>query len=114
MVRACHLLCKHTGSRNPISRRTNKQIIATPEEAMEELSQILDEICKADDPAAAFVKRAGERSDCGSYANNGDLGEFERGQMQKSFEDATFALKLGEISQIVSGDSGYHIIMRTG
>ena len=33
--------------------------------------------------------------------------------MQKSFEDATFGLKVGEMSQTVDSDSGIHIILRT-
>lgn len=36
-----------------------------------------------------------------------------KGQMQKSFEDASFALKVGELSEIVDSDSGIHIILRT-
>ena len=55
---------------------------------------------------------AAERSDCSSCRNNGDLGHFGRGQMQKPFEDASFGLNVGEMSGIVSTDSGYHLIYR--
>ncbi|CAL9124514.1 unnamed protein product [Musa textilis] len=40
-------------------------------------------------------------------------GRFGRGQMQKPFEEATYALKVGELSGIVDTDSGVHIILRT-
>ena len=58
------------------------------------------------------VDAAKKRSDCGSYAQNGDLGMFGKGEMQKPFEEASFALKVGEISGIVDTDSGVHIIKR--
>ena len=59
-----------------------------------------------------IISTAAERSDCSSCRNNGDLGFFGRGQMQKPFEDASFGLNVGEMSGIVSTDSGYHLIYR--
>lgn len=37
----------------------------------------------------------------------------QQNQMQKPFEEATYALKVGEMSDIVSTDSGVHVILRT-
>ena len=37
---------------------------------------------------------------------------FGRGAMQKSFEDASFALNIGELSDIVDSDSGIHVLLR--
>ena len=39
---------------------------------------------------------------------------FDRKRMQKPFSDAAFALKVGEMSQVVDTDSGMHLILRTG
>ena len=48
----------------------------------------------------------------GSFKAGGDLGSFGRGAMQKPFEDATFALEVGQMSGIVDTDSGSHLIFR--
>jgi len=110
-IRPCscsHLLCKHTGSRNPLSRRTGQQITQSKEDAIAELTQIAASITPEN-----FAERATARSDCGSFAQGGDLGPFGRGMMQKPFEDASFDLQVGAISGIVDTDSGVHIIYRT-
>lgn len=109
-VRASHLLVKHRDSRNPSSWK-EKSITRSKEEAIEILRGFQSEI---NDDESKFSELAGKNSDCSSYRSQGDLGFFRPGQMQKPFEEATFGLKVGEISDVVSTDSGVHLIMRTG
>jgi peptidyl-prolyl cis-trans isomerase C len=56
-----------------------------------------------------FAQLAQERS-LDTAAENGDLGWFERGQMVPEFEEAAFALKPGQLSDVVKTKFGYHII----
>jgi len=62
---------------------------------------------------ASFAELAQKFSDCSSARRGGDLGPFGRGAMQRPFEQAAFALKVGELSEPVTTDSGVHIILRT-
>jgi parvulin-like peptidyl-prolyl isomerase len=63
---------------------------------------------------ADFASLAQQYSSCPSKANNGSLGSFGRGQMVKPFEDATFSLGVGEFSEPVQTQFGWHLIHRTG
>jgi len=98
-------------SRNPVSRRTNEQVMLSPENAMVELKQYESRIRK-EGVVQTFPNYAKERSDCSSFGRNGDLGHFGRGMMQEPFENVAFSLQIDEMSETVSTDSGYHLIYR--
>ncbi|KAM7337988.1 hypothetical protein ACRRTK_004107 [Alexandromys fortis] len=140
-VRCSHLLVKHSQSRRPSSWRQEK-ITRSKEEALELINgsrkvhasclssrltltshhrpvpshlphQVPGYIQKIKSGEEDFESLASQFSDCSSAKARGDLGAFSRGQMQKPFEDASFALRTGEMSGPVFTDSGIHIILRT-
>ncbi|PKA50301.1 Peptidyl-prolyl cis-trans isomerase Pin1 [Apostasia shenzhenica] len=113
-IRASHILIKHEGSRRKSSLKdSDGRVISatTREKAVEQLMALREAIAFGN---AKFEDLAAQNSDCSSAKRCGDLGRFGKGQMQKPFEQAAFALKVGEISDIVDTDSGVHIILRTG
>ncbi len=62
-----------------------------------------------------FGKLAKELSiDPGSAKRDGNLGYFGRGAMVKPFEEVAFKLQIGEVSDLVKSEFGYHIIKRLG
>ncbi|MDD2558992.1 MAG: SurA N-terminal domain-containing protein [Desulfuromonadaceae bacterium] len=63
------------------------------------------------DNFATLAKRYSE--DVESAAAGGDLGYFKRDTFGAAFENAAFALAIGEISGVVESNVGYHIIQAT-
>ncbi len=65
----------------------------------------------ADNSDANWKKVAKEYStDPGSKNSGGDLGNFPKGRMVPEFEEAAFALEIGEVSAPVKSQFGWHVI----
>lgn len=100
----------------PEQRQAAHILIAVPKQAGDaeraaakaKAEEVLQQVRKAPAKFAELAKQYSQ--DPGSAARGGDLGVFGRGMMVKPFEEATFALKPGEISGLVQSDFGYHII----
>lgn len=60
----------------------------------------------------SFEDAAKEYSSCSSAQSGGNLGAFTKGQMVPEFENAVFAMQVGEISNPVKSEFGYHIIKK--
>ncbi|CAN7491232.1 SurA N-terminal domain-containing protein [Acidovorax sp. LjRoot194] len=84
---------------------------ADREKAKARAEELLAQVRKTPSSFAEVAKKSSD--DKGSAVAGGDLNFFGRNAMVKPFEDAAFALKKGEISDVVESDFGYHIIQLT-
>jgi peptidyl-prolyl cis-trans isomerase D len=75
-------------------------------------ADILAQVKKTPGDFARLAKQHSQ--DPGSAEKGGDLGWFGRGMMVKPFEEAVFALKEGQVSDVVRSDFGLHVIKLTG
>jgi peptidyl-prolyl cis-trans isomerase C len=95
-VRARHILIKVDPQADESQRA----------EARRKIEEIQQKLQKGED----FATLAKGFSQGPSSAKGGDLDYFRRGQMVKPFEEAAFALKPGEVSDLVETRFGYHLI----
>ena len=80
---------------------------AAKQQAKTKAEAVLKDLKAGKDFAAAAKENS---QDPGSAPNGGDLGYFEQGQMVPPFEQAAFALKPGDMSDLVESPFGFHII----
>ncbi|MBB2918467.1 SurA N-terminal domain-containing protein [Cupriavidus alkaliphilus] len=101
-------------------RRASHILISAPKDApaaqrqaaKDKATRLLEEVRKHPDSFADVARKNSQ--DPGSAEKGGDLGFMGRGALVKPFEDAMYALKEGQISDVVETDFGYHIIKLTG
>lgn len=98
-----HILVQWKGS-----NRATEKITRTKSEARERIEKVL----KLSKEGGDFEALAAEYSDGPSSTQGGDLGEFPEQTMAPEFEKAAFALKVGEVSEIVETSFGWHLIQR--
>lgn len=75
-----------------------------------ETEELANEVIGKLDAGEKFEDLALEYSSDGSAANGGNLGAFGRGAMVEPFDKAAFSLAVGEISEPVQSNFGFHVI----
>ncbi|WP_224961459.1 peptidylprolyl isomerase [Geomonas subterranea] len=98
-VRASHILVT-------VAERAQEQ---DRERARERAEVLLHRVRQGEN----FGILAQSHSDCASKARGGDLGFFKKGELSPPLEQAVFALKPGEVSDVVQTGSGFHIVKVT-
>jgi len=104
MVRLSEILVSTEKKAN--DSRDDAAILAA---AQNKANQLLEEIKKG----AKFEDVAKKNSDGPTAAQGGDLGEFKRGTLAKELEDKTFAMKPGELSDVIRTKQGFIILKVT-
>ena len=102
---AKHLLVQFKGSARaaPTITRTEEEAKARATEAMKK--------ARGGTPFEDVVKEYSDEP--GAAQRGGDLGKFRKGQMVPEFQTAVEKMKVGEISELVKTQFGYHVIKRT-
>jgi len=104
-IGAKHILIAYAGSDKPIVGATRSEA-----EARDLAEQVLREVradgANWDEIAAKYTDEPGSKN------TGGTLGTFGRGAMVPPFERAAFALKIGQVSEVVKSPFGFHVIKR--
>jgi peptidyl-prolyl cis-trans isomerase SurA len=110
---------KPAGDKSPATPSQNGAADASAAEAAkqpEDAGALAAAEAKANDllkqirAGASFEDTSKKNSDGPSASQGGDLGEFKRGTLAKELEDKTFAMKAGEVTDVIRTKQGYVIL----
>ena len=104
-IGASHVLIQYKGS-----MRAGPDIKRSKDEAKKLAVEVMNKAKKGEDFAGLAKQYSDEP---GAKDRAGSLGKFGKTQMVKPFSEAAFALKPGQVSDIVETDFGFHVIKRT-
>ena len=99
----------------PESVKLSEILVSTGDAGADDPAKVAAAKAKADDivaklkAGADFAQISKTSSEAQTAAEGGDLGTFKRGQLNKVFEDATFGLKTGEVSDPIRTKQGFVI-----
>ena len=102
-MHAAHILIPYRGARGAKAKALKKK------KALKFATSLREQVAGG----AEFARLATEHSSCPSRHKGGDLGEFGRGQMAPTFEQAAFSLEIGGLSEVVETEFGFHLVIRT-
>ncbi|MDD3150536.1 MAG: peptidylprolyl isomerase [Candidatus Gastranaerophilales bacterium] len=105
-VMAKVLYKNETGAKMEITQVKASHLLV---DSKEEAEKLREEIINGKD----FAQVAKEVSKCPSGQNGGDLGYFGRGQMVPEFDKAAFELPVGQVSEPIQTQFGWHLILVT-
>jgi parvulin-like peptidyl-prolyl isomerase len=96
-----------------------QHILVTPDSDSDSDKQTarakLEELRRKLDDGADFAELAAAHSACPSgKQTGGSLGWFGRGMMVPEFDDAVFSMKVGELSDVIETQFGFHLVQKTG
>lgn len=107
-----HILVRHKSSVIESNRRDKSGLHRTREDAKMKIQNIYDALVRR---ARSFEEIAQQESDClDTRKNGGSLGWIKRGRMPPAFDAVAFSLEVGQTSEPVETDLGWHLIMRKG
>jgi hypothetical protein len=104
------IIAQHVLVAYKTAKRAPKGVTRSKSEARARAQEALAKIRAG----AAFEDIVSQYSDdAGSIDRRGSLGKFRRGDMDPAFGAAAFALRPGEVSDVVETPFGFHVIKRT-